>query len=104
MIAHVAHRPAVATAHLCPAVPSLPLQAAIKSFLKTALSLMAAQEVKDVETCVAGELPKAILVSPGGLYWFIACDGAGGEGCGDVCGGRAKQLLNLPFHGISARM
>lgn len=36
----------------------LPPQAAIKSFLKTALSGMAAQEVKDVETCIAGERTK----------------------------------------------
>ena len=33
-------------------------QAAVKSFLKTALSGMAAQEVKDVETCIAGERTK----------------------------------------------
>lgn len=44
----------VAGVHLLPHAKSAHYKAAIKSFLKTALSLMAAQEVKDVETCVAG--------------------------------------------------
>ncbi|KAI7835831.1 hypothetical protein COHA_010276 [Chlorella ohadii] len=44
----------VAGVHMLPHAKSSHYKAAIKSFLKTALSGMAAQEVKDVETCIAG--------------------------------------------------
>ncbi|PRW45133.1 Eukaryotic translation initiation factor 3 subunit J [Chlorella sorokiniana] len=40
--------------HMLPHAKNAHYKAAIKSFLKTALSAMSAQEVKDVETCVAG--------------------------------------------------
>ena len=46
----------VAAKHLLPHARAAPAsyKAAIKSLLKVALATMAAQEVKDLETCVAG--------------------------------------------------
>lgn len=43
-----------------PPLPSPPAAAAVKSVLKTALAGMAAQEVKDIETCVAGARAAAV--------------------------------------------
>lgn len=45
----------VAAKHLLPHSKAAAYKGAVKSLLKAALGPLSAQEVKDVETCVAGE-------------------------------------------------